>query len=126
MAKIVQMSDSDGNVYPVSNASGTGYCKMPDGTLIQWGDKWYTDAGSFTANGSLYILPVALTFPIEFVNDSIFVSGSSKVGQAPEFAFGVAAKTRTNATIRCFNTSAQTVSSSLQLRVYWMAIGRWK
>lgn len=115
-----------GTIKQTTNNSGTGYCKMPDGTLIQWGDVWYTDVGSFTQNGAVYILAVALTFPKAFVDGNIFVTGSSKIGQAPEFAFGVANKTSTNATIRCMNSTAQTVSTTTQLRVHWMAIGRWK
>ena len=37
MAEIIQIKDGSTDVLPVAEESGSNYCKMPDGTLIQWG-----------------------------------------------------------------------------------------
>ena len=58
MAKVLQMSDGDGNVYPVgavfgSNSDGS-YTKFADGTLICWKVLSFTGLAINTAWGGVY------------------------------------------------------------------------
>lgn len=114
-----------GTIKQSANDSGNGYCKMPDGTLLQWGTATIT-SGTFTANGAMYFLATSVSFHLPFINSASFVSGSSKVGSAVELAFGVAGVTETTATVRNMFTQAITLSSSVPLVIRWFAIGRWK
>lgn len=98
------------------NVSGTGYCKMSDGTMICWGGESNRQTGD------------RITFPISFV-------GIPSVTITPEY--------NTQTTIQCifscaygngntgFNmyawditTKQQSTSTTLGFR--WTAIGRWK
>ena len=49
-----------GTMEKVTNNSGSGYCKMPDGTLIQWSDI------TIEANAS----NVQITFEIPFISST--------------------------------------------------------
>lgn len=118
MAKIVQMSDGDGNVYPVSNASGTNYCKMPDGTLIQWGVKSVTTVA--VSGGSFQYSSNAewVTFPIAYTT-APFVATNIKEASA-YWSSSASAINATNFRVSAGGNMAVTKD------VYWVAIGRWK
>lgn len=45
------VDENNDNIYPISAVSGSSYCKMADGTLIQWGK------GSGTTYTHTYIYP---------------------------------------------------------------------
>ena len=130
MAKIVQMSDSDGNVYPVSNSSGAGYCKMPDGTLIQWGRLSgitvnLTALGNSGLYGQTYVANNGIVFPIAFANSSYFVTGSFQYSTGNAFPLSVAYNAQ--ATDHCFPSFFDAYArSGNDGRITWLAIGRWK
>ena len=85
------------------NESNSNYCKMPDGTLIQWGK----ENSASTANRTI-------TLPIAFVDSNYCVSGANDSGTNAIFQIAVSSKT----------SFAVYVSASTRLR--WIAVGRWK
>lgn len=52
--------------------SGTGYCKMPDGTLIQWG---ILNVGDIEANSTG---AGTFTFPVAFINNNYIAASTSR------------------------------------------------
>lgn len=92
-----------------SASGGSGYCKMPDGTLIEWGAATVA-SGSFTGSFSL---PV----PLYRIQDSSITLTPLQTGTD----FNVNYADSSNSEIkfgRTPNTSASTY--------YWIACGRWK
>lgn len=122
---------ASGIVTQVSNNSGydssttSHYCKMPDGTLMQWGTLDVT-SGTTSSYSPVYILNVTVTFPIPFYDTTYVINGSSKYGTGAEFAFGQGTSYESHAIVRVWDTSPRTASSSNRWRVKWQAIGRWK
>lgn len=99
----------------VTNNSGSGYCKMPDGTLICYGDE---ATGSISSNS---IMDVPVTFPLEFL--AVPVVTVSYVSHSPAvLSISYEARTKTGFTIRVGNS----YSSPISTRVTWIAVGRWK
>ena len=105
---------AESKIQKVISDSGTGYCKMPDRTLIQWG------VSPITRNaGANY---VTATFPISFIDIPVgfvnCVTGHPEIWMA---SIPVTTKT----TIQCclYNGGSAISSSS---EIWWIAIGRWK
>lgn len=92
-----------------SAGSGSGYCKMPDGTLIQWGAATVA-SGSFTGSFSL---PVSLYR----IQDSSVVLTPLQTGTD----FNVNYADSSNSEIK-FGRTPNTLASTY----YWMVFGRWK
>lgn len=84
-----------------SSVSSTGYSRLPNGLLYQWG----TASATSSSTGNL-------TFPVAF---STVYSLVATANQTATYAAGVIALSTTGATIRTANTTSATV--------YWMAIG---
>lgn len=98
----------------VTNDSGSGYCKMPDGTLMCWGAPSKSVAASSTDE-------IAVTYPIAFTASPIV--GLAFLGHVPSvFNVSYENNTTNGMTIRGQNT----YSGALNLNVSWIAIGRWK
>lgn len=111
-----------------SNANGR-YIKFDDGTMIQWGEKNFTQSVK-NAWGALYVAsgePCTVDFPLTFIETPIIIASPRTTGNASAF-FG-----NYNA-IRVYQSSAQylvqafrpTESDSVDFVVHWVAIGRWK
>ena len=66
----------------------TGYCKLADGTFIQWG-KISGASVNLTAAGSLFYQSYTLTFPQEFYDANISISASFGFGTGAAFPAGV-------------------------------------
>ena len=102
----------------MSNNSGSGYCQMPDGTLICWGSTNISvSANSRTAKSvgtETFISNPIATATIR--NYGIGSDGSTKI------AINVPGVTTTNITILVGNAG----STSTSLDVDYIAIGRWK
>lgn len=124
-------TDDDGSVHQVLELSdfdsASGHCKMPDGTLIQWG---VTSFPSGATSG--YVSPISffrftVTFPIPFVDTNYCVWGSGRYssGMATPIGFVGAAST-TVADFFWWDAAARTFSSTYPLIVKWTAIGRWR
>lgn len=93
------------------NESGANYCKMPDGTLIQWGD------ASIAAHEQI----TTVTFPIAFINTNYTVSVLGVFANTRDVAFVYGVATTTN--IEIYESLSD---ASLEEPFKWLAIGRWK
>lgn len=103
----------------------SNYCKMPDGTLIQWGINTYT-SGSTSTYQSIHIITKSIPFPVEFYDTNYTLFGSGKFGTGAALAFADEGGTTTSGSARAWDVTSRTLSSSMQLKLRWMAIGRWK
>ena len=103
----------------ITNNSGTGYCKMPDGTLIQWGNTTVSATPNADTN-------VDVTFPVAFVDTSYNLSceivGYYRSYAGSYYDYWVINRTTTKGTLRICNSGTLTPSIPLS----WLAIGRWK
>lgn len=102
-----------GSIKKVSNDSTSGYCKMADGTLIQWG------AGSVASTkGQFSRQSVSFAVPFTTVYPDMFVTGLT---EDTTMVCTVSNRTATGAQISIHqNSSTRTIYFS------WLAIGRWK
>lgn len=115
-----------GTITKVSNDSGTGYCKMADGTMLQWGTLSLT-SGTMSQYGALYGVAASIVFPIAFNDANIVVTGSSKYGNQPEMSFGMTNSiTASQAAVRLWDVASRAISSTNPFVVKWQAVGRWK
>ena len=108
------MSDGTDTLLPESAASGTGYQKCADGTLIQWGNVQITISAADT------VVEESVTFPLAFID-----------GEHADFANPLAAA---SSTIQCQVVKRNSTSLTINIKrstatdtwVSWLAIGRWK
>lgn len=102
--------------------SGDGYCKFPDGTLIQWG-RTTTSASGMTliASSGIYYGHTSIAFPIGFVGEPIVV-GSTKYATGHQVPAGFAGNT-TGADVSYYDFYQR---SGSPLVIRWVANGRWK
>lgn len=111
--KSIRLTDGTDTLLPESatsssytGVSGTGYSKMADGTLIQWGT-----LNNQTADD------VTITFPIAFYTFPTVVASTGAGGaRTPIYVEDL--------NLQQFLIHRQTSGSSIWLR--WVAIGRWK
>ena len=122
---------ASGIIEKLSNDSANGYCKFPDGTLIQW-DTTTTSASGMTQvdSSGIYFGQASIAFPIEFVGEPIIV-GSTRYATGHQVPAGFAGRTVGNQVPARFAGSTvhyydfyQRSGSPLVIR--WVAIGRWK
>lgn len=95
-----------------TNNSGNNYCKMPDGTLIQWGESAFASGVS----------EFSILFPIEFVNAAYAVAISPSVQQLT----GVAIMYSGQATDRIAFHRDTSKAINYEQWFSWLIIGRWK
>ena len=105
-----------GTMEKVTNNSDSGYCKMPDGTLMQWGT-----AGEYRGQSSN---DFDVTMPQEFAstNYKVFITGSWYSDPTIYEAFCTAIAKTTNV----FSVHVKNPTGTHTYAVYWFAIGRWK
>lgn len=116
-----------GSIAKVSNDSASGYCRMPDGTLIQWGNVTNLSPRNLSgsASGQIYYheYDANVTFPVAFVAlPTVLVSPFG--GRECSISWVVASTT----SFSSFDTlgGRQTLESTAKLNISWLAIGRWK
>lgn len=108
--KTIKLSDGTDTLLPESAVSGSNYCKMADGTLIQWGTK------TIPANAS----NAAILFSIPFVGSySISITGNYSNSRALMFA---TASEDGNG----FTAYKGVSDLSYAQLIRWLCIGRWK
>ena len=117
--ELLEMSDFD---------SADGHCKMPDGTLIQWGTVTLTSGSTSTYVSPINTATVVIQFPIPFVSTDYMVFGSGKysTGASTPIGQNIAGETLTTCSVHWWDATARAFSASIPLRVKWCAIGRWK
>lgn len=107
--KSIRLSNGTDTLLPESAVSGSRYCKMADGTLIQWG------ALDIPANST----NAQLTFPQSFYDTGWGIS-ITPVYTVSAVDIQYSGSTKTGVTVYRLpsNQYVQTVK--------WIAIGRWK
>lgn len=108
--------------------SGTSYCKLPDGTLMEWGTTIVTSGSTSGYVSPITLFRVYLQFPIPFVstNYNIFGSGVYSTGGATPIGQVRGSETTTTCQIHWWDAAARTFSESVPLVIKWCAIGKWK
>ena len=97
-------------------SSGTGYCKMPDGTLICYGA---VSASTVNSGGKFgYYGTANITFPVAF-NSAPMITVNVKKGAA----FWNATADSISATGAEISIAGDAIVTAT---VEWLAIGRWK
>lgn len=95
----------------VKNLGGSGYCKMPDGTLIQWG------YASIPDNGDRVYVAYPITFggipTVAITIDENGYSGDVRLYSWQRLLAGLYALNRG-------------VVQTKAVNFHWIAIGRWK
>ena len=106
-----------GTIEKVTTTGGSGYCKLPDGTLICWGT---------VENGSDGYGEV--TFPVAFINKTYAFNATPGYDSSHRnFDYRVFASV--NATtngIVYFRQMSMDMAYTSPAMAHWQAIGRWK
>lgn len=101
-------------IQQVMNTSGINYCKMPDGTLICWGNVTITNVAANSTGAT------TVTFPISFISTPKIVVSVGTGSPLQRFAsFG-------NESATGFTFYIGVVSASTAMGGHYIAIGRWK
>ena len=111
-----------GKIEKVMNDSGSGYCKMPDGTLMCWGT-FSGEGYAATQVGSLYVveLSLSITFPVAFsAKPAVMFSPSGDPYSIP--AEGVEYSTTGITKLGVVRPTRGNIFPNFS----WFAIGRWK
>lgn len=95
------------SLIPMTNSSSRGYCKMGDGTLLQWG---YTSVSALTTHVAMQLGFKDTTYYVQIT----LIANSNT-------ATNITAVTATDTSHFAFGVN--TIPSS---GAYWLAIGRWK
>lgn len=100
------------------NSTKIGYCKMPDGTLICWGNGYLDSipADSFTTE-------VSAIFPIHFITEPSVTATVLKWDDPRRFVVGIKSLSIYSVQIRVGNNNSSQIT---EVELLWQAIGRWK
>lgn len=106
---------TDGGLNALKNESGINYCKMPDGTLIEWG-------AQTGASG------MAISFPQPFINNSYGLSISAHYNAVTSIRCILSDSVRSTSSfsLYAYDVSTNKESTATNIPIYWTAIGRWK
>lgn len=116
----------------VTNESGSNsygnYCKMPDGTMIQWGNFTMNSTSEMTQIGSsgIYVSPgFNKTLPVNFVGDYV-VTGTSRYSTGHIVPLGCnMSQNADRFNVMIYDFYKRSLNDGLFV-VYWQAVGRWK
>ena len=103
----------------VTNNSDTNYCKMPDGTLMCWGNDSIQVQGNSRNNMTITYPHAFNTNPSVALNKvlySIATSGTETINMTLQSI------SKSEAVVLVGNTGSGTIT----VPFYWIAIGRWK
>ena len=108
-------NDLKNSIDALSNITGNYYCKMPDGTLICWGEK----TGANNAQ---------VDFPVSFANTnySVTLSGRYNAATTIKCIFSVNDRAKTYFKVEAWDANTKADSTATNLVFFWQAIGRWK
>ena len=108
----------------IMNNSGTGYCKMPDGTLIQWGS-YTVPTVSLTqiASSGIYSQTISMALPQSFVDTNYTGFATCRFQTGYAIPCGCLVRTKSEITFGLYDFYSRSGSGMV---VYWTAIGRWK
>lgn len=105
-----------GPIKQVTNNSGAGYCKMPDGTMIQWGSD-----GSYASGNSR---DTDVTMPLSFVDTNYIIMAMGLYSNDPN-VYEVIHIAKTVSASK-FTVHQKNPTSNYLQKFRWLTIGRWK
>lgn len=108
-----------------SATSGQGYCKFPDGTLIQWGSidvPSQSIAGHSTGSWYYYEITPDYSFPIPFTTlpSVIFSKAGGKLCSIGWSSWSTSKITEVDV------LSSSSSYTDFGVTIHWIAIGKWK
>ena len=123
----IQLLSSEGGT---NNADG-GYCKLQDGTLIQWGKSTLIVNSSLSeiASSGVYTGRANFTLPQAFIDNHFYISGTIKFDTGYVIPAGSAAVNSNTVDVTIYDYYERPASSSYDTANYvyrWYAVGRWK
>lgn len=111
----------------IVNTSGSGYCKMPDGTLLCWGSISVSQTNVDTAWGSFYesseINISSVSFPVPFASTPTLLL---RLRVSPVAFLEDKITASTTGLSGSFHMTRPTIGYNCAGSIYWLAIGRWK
>lgn len=107
---------TDGGLNSLRIDNGRYYCKMPDGTLIQG----QSVAG--LSSGDTITFPEAFSASV----DAVLVTPQYNTGTTIRCIFSASGITNSKFEVYAFDATTGAISTSSNLSVSWLAIGRWK
>ena len=111
-----------------SNVSGPGYCKMPDGTLIQWGNLTLEVSGEMSqiASSGIYASPMFnVRMPLAFKDSYYVVTGIGKYSTGHNVPLSAWASGGDIFSSQVYDFYKRPLNDGLY-KVRWQAIGHWK
>lgn len=120
-------SEIDSAVDKINNFnSGSGYCKMPDGTLICWGEISISSVAISSTWGSCYEstnISVSKSFPVTFSTTPTLMT---RVNTTPVAFLEDAITVSTTGIGGQYWLTRPTTASSVNGSISWLAVGKWK
>ena len=104
-------------VIPTSGGSNPYYCKLPDGTMIQWGS-----IGEYSSGATK---TYTITLSEAFVNTAYYVVANGAYFSDASSYEGTVCTVKITDTTH-FDIHLRNVTSSYTNALRWIAIGRWK
>ena len=104
---------ASGVIEKLSNDSANGYCKFPDGTLIQWGR-----GGSYVETATQYTIELPVAFADRYYSVAV-----TPTGDKPYIGSSAILDSVTTSSFKVWIGNPDNV---FVLGFRWIAIGRWK
>ena len=129
-----QMATAQGNISTLQNTatglqnqinllqteSANGYCKLPDGTMIQWGQ-----ASSFTLSNGILSATISMAQNFVGLNYSVMLTPQRNgIAYVTTPFYEANANGNVERTVNSFAIAAK--GTNTNITVNWFAIGRWK
>lgn len=117
-----------GTIPFTTTAGGTGYCKLPDGTMVCYANNvTVTGSGNMAQAGSsgVYYGTVGINFPATFHDANVSVSGTSCYSTNNGVPFGTVSTTSSAAVIQVYDFASRSLTDG-NIKVSYVAVGRWK
>ena len=106
---------AQGTIKQVTNNSGSNYCKMPDGTLLQWGI-----ANEYTPGNTK---DVVVQMPIAFTSTYTIVANGQVASDTTNYEVIIVIQPNSGSQ---FTAHIRNTTAAYTRQFYWLAIGRWK
>lgn len=108
---------AQGTMQKVTNDSSSNYCKMPDGTLMQWG----TVGGYYSGDRELEV-----TFPIQYISNPTVTLTNAPGSSTENYRKVINSISYVNKDkFKIYQTNVDSTYNNVH-NVVWNAVGRWK
>ena len=117
---------ASGTIQRENALSGSNYCKMPDGTLLCWGEIGISGVAVTTAWGSVYESGrqnVSVSFPMTFKNAPTLLT---RLRTSPVTFLEDNLSASTTGIGGAFWLMRPQSITDVSGSIHWLAVGRWK